>query len=74
MGVLVNPLTDREMAVLRLVARGDQNADIAAALGISVSTVRAHLHSLMLKLQSSNRVTAAAIAEERGWLHTTGGA
>ena len=55
-------LTNREMEVLRLLAEGCTNRDIANRLSLSEHTVRAHLRGVMQKLQVSNRVQAAALA------------
>ena len=60
------PLTDREEEVLLTVARGRTNAEIADELHISLSTVKAHLSSLMTKLETRNRVELAMWAYETG--------
>ncbi len=60
------PLTDREEEVLVTVARGLTNAEIAETLHISLSTVKAHLSSLMTKLEARNRVELAIWAFETG--------
>lgn len=62
----VEPLTDREEEVLLTVARGRTNADIAAELHISLSTVKTHVASLMTKLGARNRVEIAIWAYETG--------
>lgn len=54
----VNPVTRRQMDVLLLLAEGCSNAEIAARLGISESTVRLHLRSAYQRLGVSNRVQA----------------
>ena len=59
-------LTDREEEVLAVVARGRTNAEIAEQLHISISTVKAHLTSLMNKLGARNRVEIAMSAFETG--------
>lgn len=59
-------LTAREREVLGLVAGGATNKDIAAALGISPSTVKNHLQSILGKLHLENRVQAAAYALREG--------
>lgn len=53
------PLTDRERQVLEKVAQGRSNAEIAAELNITLSTVKTHLASLMGKLAARNRVELA---------------
>lgn len=60
----IDPLTDREEEVLLTVASGKTNAEIAEDLFISVSTVKAHLSSLMTKLGARNRVEIAIWAYE----------
>jgi DNA-binding NarL/FixJ family response regulator len=59
-------LTGRELEVLRLVARGDSNMQIAEELVISVNTVKSHLKNILSKLQLENRTQVAAYALERG--------
>ncbi|WP_207344431.1 response regulator transcription factor [Arthrobacter sp. E3] len=62
----IEPLTNREEAVLLTLARGLSNAEIGAALHISMSTVKFHLSSLMTKLRVRNRVELAIWAHETG--------
>ncbi len=57
-------LTDREWEVLGVVARGLTNAEIGAELHVSLSTVKAHLASLMSKLEARNRVELVIWAYE----------
>lgn len=61
-------LTKRELEVLRLVARGRTNAQIARELEISERTVAFHVENLLAKLVASNRAQAVAEAIRRGWL------
>ncbi|MEV1085505.1 response regulator transcription factor [Streptomyces sp. NPDC050211] len=63
---LPEPLTDRELDVVRLVALGRTNAEIAAELYVSLSTVKTHLSSIQLKLNARNRVEIAAWAWQSG--------
>lgn len=63
---LVVPLTEREEEVLRTVAAGRTNAEIAEDLHVSLSTVKTHLASLMSKLGARNRVEIAMWAYETG--------
>jgi DNA-binding CsgD family transcriptional regulator len=62
-------LTDRELAVLRLVAAGRTNAQIGAELYISPKTAGVHVSNIIRKLGVSGRVQAAAMAERAGLLN-----
>ena len=59
-------LTERELLVLRLVASGASNSEIADNLSISVNTVKSHLKNILGKLHLDNRTQAATYAFERG--------
>jgi len=59
-------LTDREMEVLRLIAQGHSNAEIAAKLFITERTVKAHVSNLLSKLHLSDRTQAAIYAWREG--------
>jgi len=61
-------LTSRELAVLRLIADGLPNKDIAAQLGVSISTVKLYVQELLVKLQAADRTQAAVKALRQGWL------
>ncbi len=61
---LIEPLTEREMEVLRLMATGLSNRDIADRLVLAMGTVKAHLHNIYGKLGVRSRVQAAARARE----------
>lgn len=61
-------ITKREVEVLKLAARGNSNALIAEALGISSETVKGYMSSILLKLQARDRTHAVMIALERGIL------
>jgi two-component system, NarL family, response regulator DesR len=63
-----NPLSRREMEVLRLAARGADAAEIAGCLYLTKGTVRNYLTSVVGKLGARNRVDAIRIAEEAGWI------
>lgn len=63
-----DPLSDRERQVLRLAAEGLSGAAIAEKLFLSEGTVRNYLSNVISKLDASNRVEAARIAREKGWL------
>ncbi|MDX3521868.1 response regulator transcription factor [Streptomyces scabiei] len=60
------PLTERELDVVRLVALGHTNAEIAASMFVSLSTVKTHLGSVQVKLAARNRVEIAAWAWRTG--------
>ena len=59
-------LSDREMQVLRLIASGQDNAQIAAELHISPKTVKNHISNILMKLQIENRIQAAVFAVRAG--------
>jgi NarL family two-component system response regulator LiaR len=61
-----DPLTGREMDVLRLVAQGLTNQEIAEALVIGVGTVRTHVSNILAKLHLANRTQAALYALREG--------
>ena len=71
-GGVFNPfteLTNREMEVLRLIARGMSNSDIAEELFISENTVKGHVSNILSKLQLADRTQAAVYAWEQGLVH-----
>ena len=59
-------LSDRETEVVRAVASGQSNAEIAAALFMSVATVKAHISSILSKLDLDNRTQIALLAHDAG--------
>ena len=61
-------LSNREMEVLRLVADGRPNREIAAALSVSDNTVKFHLKNIMQKLNVSTRAEAVMVAAQRNLL------
>lgn len=63
-----DPLTDRERQVLRMAGEGSTSANIAGELHLSEGTVRNYLSEAISKLGAGNRVEAARIAREKGWL------
>ncbi len=62
----IDLLTERELEVLRLVARGMSNQEIADSLVISEATVRTHVSSILAKLQLTSRTQAALYAVQAG--------
>ena len=65
--VLPEVLSPREGEVLRLLAEGKTNQQIARELLVSVSTVKKHVHSIISKLEVSDRTQAIVKAVELGW-------
>ena len=59
-------LTPREIDVLRLVARGNTNKEIAVRLSLTEETVKAHIRSILGKLEANDRTHAVAIGVKRG--------
>jgi len=62
----IDDLTDRELEILRFVARGFSNAEIAHALGLAEGTVKNHVSSVLSKLGVRDRTRATITAIERG--------
>jgi two-component system, NarL family, response regulator len=62
-------LTPRELEVLKLVANGLTNKEIAQALGISLETAQGHVKNILAKLQVDDRTRAVTLAVERGIIH-----
>lgn len=64
--LITSKLTDREIEVLRLIARGLSNADISDRLFLSEGTVRNHVSAILGKLGVTDRTQAAVIAIQHG--------
>ncbi|WP_102262938.1 response regulator transcription factor [Mesobacillus jeotgali] len=62
-----NPLTEREMEVLELVADGRNTKEIAGQLSITTGTVRNYISTILDKLQVTNRIEAITQSKEKGW-------
>ncbi|WP_431710387.1 response regulator [Glutamicibacter uratoxydans] len=67
-GSPANPLTEREREVLLLAADGNPVSAIARQVHLSAGTVRNHLSSAIGKTHTANRIEAARVAQERGWI------
>lgn len=65
---ILEPLSDRELDILRLIASGHSNKEIADLLVIAVSTVKSHINHLYGKLGTNRRTQAVAIARDMGLL------
>ena len=63
-----DPLSDKERKALKLAADGKQTEQIASEMHLSPGTVRNYLSSASSKLNASNRIEAARIARQKGWL------
>ncbi len=63
-----DPLSDKERKILRHAGEGLKNRDIAAKMFLSEGTVRNYLSEAISKLNASNRIDAARIAQQKGWL------
>lgn len=62
------PLTERELEVVRLVATGIGNKEIAAQLNVSPNTVRVHLRNIFTKLEAQSRTEVTMMAVRNGWV------
>jgi DNA-binding NarL/FixJ family response regulator len=62
------PLTDRQRDVLRLVAEGRSNREIAERIFLSELTVKGYIEEILRQLGARNRVHAAILATKRGWI------
>jgi DNA-binding NarL/FixJ family response regulator len=63
-----SPLTRRQRDIIRLLAEGRQNRDIAKALGVAEGTVKVHVANIFRALKVNNRTAAAAAAQKLGLL------
>jgi NarL family two-component system response regulator LiaR len=64
----LDPLTERELEVLKLAAKGMSNRDIARHLNLSIRTIQAHLSTVFSKMQVGSRTEAVVQALQKGWL------
>jgi LuxR family maltose regulon positive regulatory protein len=65
---VIQPLSDRELEVLALIAQGRSNKEIASELYVTVGTVKTHVHNILAKLDVGNRTEAAHRARTLGLL------
>ena len=72
-GAVLPDLTEREEDVLRLLARGMSNGEIATKLFVSVETVKSHVASILMKLAVRDRTQAVIAAYESGFVAPGGG-
>ena len=63
-------ITPRQAEVLKLVAKGFTNKEIAGLLNISPESVKEHIANILIRLDASSRSEAVAIAMSEGWLHS----
>ena len=63
-----DPLSAREVDVLRLVAAGRANREVGDELGLTENTVKGYLKTILSKLGAADRTAAAIIAVQRGWI------
>jgi DNA-binding NarL/FixJ family response regulator len=66
--LMLEPLSDRELEVIRCIAKGNSNRIVADTLGISEDTVKGHMRNVLTKLQANDRTHAVTIALKRGYL------
>jgi len=64
----LDQLTERELEVLKLAAKGMSNRDIARHLNLSIRTIQAHLSAVFSKMQVGSRTEAVVQALQKGWL------
>ena len=63
-----SPLTPREMEILRLIADGVGNSEIAIRLHLGLGTVKGHVRDILVKLSAADRTQAAVVALRRGYI------
>jgi len=69
--LLDNPLTNREQEILKLIAVGKNNQEIAKELSIATGTVRVHVHAILQKLEVRDRTQAAILAFQKGLIQNS---
>jgi len=63
-----SPLTQRETEVLRAIAEGRANAEIAESLHLGLGTIKGHIRDILEKLSASDRTQAAVVAVKKGYI------
>jgi LuxR family maltose regulon positive regulatory protein len=63
---LIEPLTTRELEILKLIEAGCSNQDIANNLVISIATVKRHISNIYIKLGAKSRTQAVSLSKELG--------
>ena len=63
---VAGPLTVRELAILRLIATGDDNGDIATSMNFGLGTIKLHVREILEKLDVTSRTEAAVQGVRRG--------
>jgi DNA-binding NarL/FixJ family response regulator len=66
-------LSERELEILKLIARGDSNREIGETLGVSENTVKKHVRNILDKVHTRTRVEAALYAVRKGLIEDPGG-
>lgn len=66
--LMLEPLSDRELEVLRCIAKGNSNKIVADILGITEDTVKGHMRNVLTKLHANDRTHAVTIGLKRGYL------
>jgi ATP/maltotriose-dependent transcriptional regulator MalT len=72
-GATYQPLSTRELEVLRLMATGAPNEQIARDLVVGVTTIKSHINGIFRKLGASNRLEAVSVARAAGLLEPSTG-
>ena len=68
MRVVIDSLSNREIAVLNQISQGKTNSEIAEILDFSVGTIKKSVHAIIVKLNASDRTQAAVTAVRSGWV------
>lgn len=66
--LMAPPLTPRETEVLFHIAAGLRNKEVAQSLGLSLATVRNHVHNILVKLGVHSKLEAVSLSFRNGWI------